>query len=412
MVRKNLSKKLVSGILAAAMVVLTACGNTNVVVSDNQNTTASTEAAQSSVADESTAAGTASAVEEKKDYGTLYVSFPTGNIRIAIDILALQLGYFDEEGVTVEPVNIGGTNALTAINDGSEQLDILTAGFVPDLQAIASGYDLTFIGGTAVEGGALIAKKGEASKYQDAGSIVNIEAIENAKLGLVRNEASWIVTRQYLLDNGVDEAEIAKIENEDSGNITYYSEPLETAQAVQKGEIEVGFLPMEYALLYADAYDLELITAAGDLQPDYVCCREVTSPAKVEEKKDAFVAYETARIKAYDYYRQGETDDAIKQNVIKIVADYSGKEADYVETYLYGGVTKFSVDPNANGIAKYVLAAYNSGALSSSDIDFGTYDISQNIDTSVYEQALKNVLAEDSGNAIYKELDTLYTKSN
>ena len=31
--------------------------------------------------------------------GTLFVSFPTGNIRIAINILAQQKGYFTEEGV-------------------------------------------------------------------------------------------------------------------------------------------------------------------------------------------------------------------------------------------------------------------------------------------------------------------------
>ena len=44
-------------------------------------------------------AGAALADGEK---GTLYVSFPTGNIRIAINILAQQLGYFTEEGVKVE----------------------------------------------------------------------------------------------------------------------------------------------------------------------------------------------------------------------------------------------------------------------------------------------------------------------
>lgn len=344
--------------------------------------------------------------------GSLAVSFPVGNIRVAINILALQLGYFEEEGVTVTPVNLGGMDALTAINNGSEELDILTAGFVPDLQALASGYDLTFIAGTAVEGGAVVAKKGNAATYQDANKIINIEAVTSAKLGFVRNEASWIVTRQYLLDNGVSADTISAIEDEVSGNITYYGEVTGTAQAVQKGEIEIGFLPMEYALLYADAYDLELIAAAGDLQPDYVCCREVTSPAKLTAKKDAFVAYETARIRAFEYYKQGETDSAIRENVINIVAKYSGKEADYVETYLYGGITKYSTDPNTSGIQKYVVAAYNSGALSSSAIDFGAYDITQNVDTTAYKTALDNLISENPDNAFYAELLELYNGAN
>ena len=104
--------------------------------------------------------------------GTLFVSFPTGNIRIAINILAQQKGYFTEEGVTVQEVNLGGMDALTAIN-GDGNLDLLVTGFVPDLQAIGNGYDLTVIGGTAVEGGAVIAKEGNAANFQAEGTIIN-----------------------------------------------------------------------------------------------------------------------------------------------------------------------------------------------------------------------------------------------
>ena len=46
--------------------------------------------------------------------GTLFVSFPTGNIRIAINILAQQKGYFTEEGVTVQEVNLGGARSGAA----------------------------------------------------------------------------------------------------------------------------------------------------------------------------------------------------------------------------------------------------------------------------------------------------------
>lgn len=364
-----------------------------------------------SIADEK-AAETAVETTETAQPSTLKVSFPTGNIRVAVNIIALEKGYFEEEGVTVEPVNIGGNDALTAINGDGDELDILTAGFVPDLQAIGSGYDLAFIAGTAVEGGALITQKGNAAKYQDADTILNFDAITNAKLGFVRNEAAWIVTRQYLLDNGISAETIAAIEAEDTGSISYYAEPIETAQAIQKGEIEVGFLPMEFALLYADAYNLEIIAAAGDLQENYVCCREVTSNARLAAKQDAFIAYETARIRAFEYYKQGETDDAVRNDVISIVSAYSGKEADYVETYLYGGVTKYDTDPNTNGIVKYVEAANNSGVLQSSAIDFGSYDITQNINTTAYETALNNLVSREPENEFYQSLLEHYNSDN
>ena len=413
-------KKLWSVILTAALAVgtLAGCGQTGTIATDS-GTTSETEANTDAEAASDTTADTAKSDEqaaadttEAKDYGTLYVSFPTGNIRIAIDILAQQLGYFKEEGVTVEEVNLGGMDALTAINSADGNLDILTTGFVADLQAIGSGYDLTVIGGTAVEGGAIITKKGNADQYKDAGTILNFDAIKSAKLGLQKNEAAWVITRQYLLDSGVTEDEIKAIEDEATGNIAYYADQTAVAQAIQKDEVNLAFLPLEYALLYADAYDLEVVAKAGDLQENYVCCREVTSKARLADKKDAFVAYEKARIRAFEYYKQGETDDSVRQDVVNIVASWSGKETDYVDTYLYGGVTKYATDPNTAGIVKYVEAANNSGLLQSAGIDFSTYDIKQNVDSSVYGQAITELADANPDNTFYASLLEQFNQDN
>lgn len=393
-----MKRKLAATILTAALAasLLAGCGQTG-----TENGSADNQAAEEKTSDSSS-----------EDHGTLKVSFLPGNIRIAVNILALQKGYFEEEGVTVEPVNISGQDALTAIDGDGDQVDILNVGFVPDLQAIGSGLDVTVIAGTAVEGGAIIAKSGNEAAYQSGDAGINIDAITNAKLGFVRNESAWVVTRQYLLDNGVSEDTIAEIENEDSGNISYYADETAVAQAVQKGEVEVGFLPMEYALLYGDAYDLSVVAAAGDLQENYVCCREVTSSKRLAEKYDSFVAYERARIRAFEYYKQGETDDTVKQDVVDTVAGYSGKEVDYVETYLYGGVTKYATDPNTDGIVKYVEAAANSGLLESAGVDFSSYDITQNIDTSVYEEAITSLAEENPDDAFYQELLNQYNEDN
>ena len=344
--KKTITVFLILTLIAA---LLAGCGQTT-SVADTAKDSAKPAAAATLAAPKENA-GTPSA---KEDHGTLKVSFPAGAVRVSTNILALELGYFDEEGVTVEPINLGGLDALTAINSNGDQLDILNTGFVNDIQSIGGGYDLTFIAGTAVEGGAVIAKKGEADKFKDADTIIDIEAVKNAKLGFVRNEAAWVITRQYLLDNGVPESDIAAIEAEGTGSITYYGQNPTVAQAVQTGEVDLGFLPLEYAILYADAYDLEIVTPSGALSPDYVCCREVTSARRYAEKYDALVAYETARIRAFEYYKQGETDENVRSNVIKTVSDYTGKESDYVETCLYGGVSKYAVDPNTAGIVSYV----------------------------------------------------------
>ena len=401
---------LLAGVLLAAG-TLAGCGVQGSIASSesgaNSGSVENVSTAASSNANASNVGGS-----ETKALVPLNVSYPAGNIRVTIDILALKKGYFEAEGLTVNPVAVGGNDALTAINEGNGALDILTAGFVADVQAIGAGYDLTFVAGTAVEGGAVISKKGNAEKFKGNGTLLNLEAVTEAKLGFARNEAAWIITRQYLLDNGVSADVIEAVENESTGHISYYADQTATAQAVQKGEVELGFLPMEFALLYADAYDLEVVAAAGDLSPDYVCCREVTSKSCLTEKYDSFVAYETARIRAFEYYKQGETDESIKKDVVKTVAEYSGKEEDYVETYLYGGVTKFAVDPNTAGIQKYVKAAYNSGVFSGNAVDFGSYDITQNVDVSAYQQALRQLIEANPDNAFYKDLQKQFDEAN
>ena len=394
-------------ILALIAALLAGCGQTTSVADTAKDSAKPAAAATLAAPKENAGMPTT-----KEDHGTLKVSFPAGAVRVSTNILALELGYFDEEGVTVEPINLGGLDALTAINSNGDQLDILNTGFVNDIQSIGGGYDLTFIAGTAVEGGAVIAKKGEADKFKDADTIIDIEAVKNAKLGFVRNEAAWVITRQYLLDNGVPESDIAAIEAEGTGSITYYGQNPTVAQAVQTGEVDLGFLPLEYAILYADAYDLEIVTPSGALSPDYVCCREVTSARRYAEKYDALVAYETARIRAFEYYKQGETDENVRSNVIKTVSDYTGKESDYVETCLYGGVSKYAVDPNTAGIVSYVKAVYNSGALAGNATDFSKYDITQNVDTGAYLEALKNLIVREPDNAFYQELLTQYKAAN
>lgn len=414
---KKFGKRFGALLLSAALTTgaLTACAGKE---DETKATTAGSVVTTTAAGSENTQAtqggaeATTEAAKEKKDLEPLSVSYPAGNIRVTVNILALQKGYFKEEGITVNPVAVSGNDALTAINEENGALDILTAGFVPDVQAIGAGYELSFIAGTAVEGGSVIAKKGNADKFKGTDLKLNLDEVTTAKLGFARNEASWVVTRQYLLDNGVSADKIASIENEESGNVSYYADATATAQAVQKGEVELGFLPMEFALLYADAYDLEIVAAAGDLSPNYVCCREVTSKKRLNDKYDSFVAYEKARIKAFEYYKKGETNATIKADVVKTVADYSGKEADYVETYLYGGVTKFAVDPNTKGIQKYVEAAYNSGLFTGNAVDFGTYDITQNVNTSTYKAALEELIKENPDNAFYKELQTEYQGAN
>ena len=340
-----------------------------------------------------------------ENYGTLKVAFPAGNIRVAIDIIAESQGFFKDEGVTVEQVAISGQPAIAALQ--TNELDVLTAGFVPDIQAIAAGTsNLRFIAGTAVEGGAIIAKKGHAAEFKGTGNDpINIDAFKNATYGLVRNEASWVISRQYLLDNNVSLNEVNALDNQ----ITYLAENTNVALSVANGTTQLGFLPMEFALLYSETYDIELVTSAGALQENYVCCREVTTAEKIEAKHDAFVAYEKARIRAWEfYYNQAKNEDAVVAAVVK----HSGKEEAYVRNYLYGGVTKYSADPNTKGIEKWVEAGINANVFGDNTAAAAALTIKDYVVTELYESALSSLYKKNKAKQFYKDIVAIYNNSN
>lgn len=343
----------------------------------------------------------------KKDYGTLNVSELAGNIRVSFNILAEELGYFKEEGVKVNTKAIGGINALTAISEG--QLDILNTGFIPDLSALIGGADLVFFGGTAVEGGAIIANKNVAKNYKNAQGKIDFTNLEDAKIGLQRNESSWVVARQYVLEN-YPSVDLDVVETESDSHTHYFAEFTDVQQAVASGSIDLGFLPYEYAFKAQEAgLDIEILAKAGELIPNYVCCREVTSKTTYEAKYDAIVAYERARIRAWEYYE----NPANRSKVVEILAKHSGNEKDYVENYLFGGATKLSADPNKSGIISYFEAVKNAGVFSSLDPDaVAAVVLADHVDTTAYKAALDSLIAEDGSNTFYQQTLTLYNQYN
>ena len=59
---------------------------------------------------------------------------------------------------------------------------------------------------------------------------------------------------------------------------------------VGQGNFEVGFLPLEYANLYKDSYGIELIAEAGELIPEYVCCRQAYSVEALMEAMERCIS--------------------------------------------------------------------------------------------------------------------------
>ena len=370
-------KKIITLFLALAVTgsALTGCGSKSAgqSASGTQNTSATSDAAADDIAFDA-------------EENTIRFATQPGQIRTAINILADQLGYYKEEGVNVEFVTAAGTEALTAITAGKD-VDVLGTGIVPDLTFIANGSDLVVFEGTAAEGGAIISKPENVDTYKDLSNYADITA------AMVRGESSWTVIRTQLKNAGVDPGSVTLMEVDSEANV---------AQAVAKGEADVGFLPVEKANSFLDV-GIAIVYEVGELEPQYVCCRQVTSSAKLAEKRDAFVKFTIANLRAWEYYE----DESNRDEIIKLLADFSGQTEEYVENYLFVNRTVLTLDPNKKGVETYYESLKDSGYFDNTDVD-----VSDHIDTSVYSDALNTLLKREPDNAFYQNKLELFQQYN
>lgn len=324
---QNFSKKIVAGVLTGVLAIsFIACGSTEKT---------SGEALQ-----------------------TIKFGIAPGTIRTALVLLADHLGYYEEEGVNVELVEVGdATAALTSISTGGSEIDVWGTGIVPDLNFIANGSDIVIFQGTAAEGGAIISTPENVDLYKDLNNYQDIT------IATKRAESAWVVTRSQLKKIGID------VDNKI--NIMEVDSEANVATAVAKGEAQLGFLPAEYATKFADI-GVETVYEVGELEPLYVCCRQATSSTKLEEKHNEFVKFTIANLRAYEYYN----DKKNKEDIVNYLAEYSDQTIEYVEEYLFQNRTVLTLDPNEKGIANYYDALVESGYYQEG------IDVASHIDTS------------------------------
>lgn len=320
-----------------------------------------------------------SGANEKEEEGKLKFGVSPGTLRTATVLLAQHLGYYEEEGVEVEFVEVAdATAALTSISTNKGEIDIWGTGIVPDFNFIANGSDLVIFSGTAAEGGAIISKPADVEKYKDFNNYKGIT------IATVRADSAWVVSRSYLQKQGIDvDQEITVMEVDSQVNV---------AEAVNKGEAQVGFLPAEFARQYSDT--VEVVYEVGELEPMYVCCRQVTSRKVLSDKKDELIAFTRANIRALEYYENEANRDAI----VKYLAEYSGQTEEFVYSYLYENRTIMTIDPNKQGVIDYYNSLVDAGYFS------GDIDIADHVSTEIYDEALAQLIKENPNNEFLASL--------
>ncbi|MEG1997741.1 MAG: hypothetical protein RR051_04795, partial [Clostridiales bacterium] len=173
------------------------------------------------------------------------------------------------------------------------------------------------------------------------------------------------------------------------------------AEAVKKGEVDAGFVNSGYGYI-AQQMGLQVAFTVGEYESLFPCCRQTTSHATLTDKRDALVKFQIANLRAYLTYLHDH------DLTIKTLANYSGQDADYVEAVIYHGAMIVSLDPNRNKVLDFYQVMKDNG-----DINAATkYDMNDQIDITIYEDALNEMLSRQPDHPDLQQLMKEFVMNN
>ena len=285
----------------------------------------------------------------------------SGNVFVNI---AEEKGYFDEEGIVIEPVAATAVlNALGLLS--ANQVDVVSnAGTSNPLQQIAAGNDFTIFGGHMVNGAMpVIAKKGTEWK--------GVESLVGEKVAI---NPSYFAFPGALMEKGYDDP-LHQVEWITFGT---YDDAL---AAVQRGEVK-------YALM-----------------PNYSCCRMECQTKYLKENPETIKAIIRALLRAQCYY------ESHKDEAIELTAKKLNTTTEFVSAYMNNPHYFVSVDPLRNQVKRAWGILDKTNFL---DENAKNINIDEHINTSLYEEALKEAKVKyGAGNeAFYEKMEKFFDEND
>ena len=362
-------KKILALCLCLA-IFATACGG---------NATTTAEKPAETATAETTAAAKKENTVVRWNYGS------SGNVLVTI---AEEKGYFNDVGITIEPVAATAVlNALGLLS--ANQVDIVSnAGTSNPLQQIAAGNDFTIFGGHMVNGAMpVIAKKGTEWK--------GVESLVGEKVAI---NPSYFAFPGALMELGYDKP-LEVVEWKTFGT---YDDAL---AAVQRGEVKYALMGTEKNYPLSQMDDVEIVSWHSEVMPNYSCCRMECQTSYLKENPETIKNIIKALLRAQSYY-ESHKDEAIKLHAAKI-----NVTPEFVAAYMNDKHYLVSVDPLRNQVKRAWGILDKTGFL---DENAKNINIEDHINTSIYEEALKEAKAEyGAGNeAFYEKMEKFYQEND
>lgn len=314
----------------------------------------------------------------KWNYGT------SGNVLVTI---ANDKGYFEEEGIKIEPVEAtANADAMALLATG--KVDVVSnSGTSNPLQQIASGVDISVFGGHMIEGCMpVVAKKGAEWK--------GIESFIGKKVAV---NPSYFAFTGAVMDLGYDNP----LEVVDWEIYTDYNDAL---AAVVRGDVEYALMGTGQNLSVQEMAangEIDIVSYQSEIMENYSCCRMVAPTDWINENPNTVKAVLRALLRAQSYYEEN------KEEAVSLHAKAIDATEEYVGAYMMDDVHYFvSVDPLRDGVVRAWEILDKTGYLGEDN----QVKIEDHINTELYEEALAEVTEKygDEAPEFYEEMAAFF----
>lgn len=309
----------------------------------------------------------------------------SGNVLLTI---AEKMGYFEDEGLTIELVSsTANADAMAMLAAG--KVDIVSnSGTSNPLQQIASGVDLTIFGGHMVTGCMpVVARKG--TQWNGPQDLIGKKFACNP---------SYFAFTGAVMDLGYEEP----LKAVEWVTYTDYNDAL---AAVVRGEVDYALMGTGQNYTVQNMDEVDIMCYQSDVMPNYSCCRMECQTEFLKNNPVTIKRVLKALLRAQCYY-ESHKDEAVALHAEKI-----GTDKDYVAAYMLDAHYNVNVDPLKNSVVRAWGILDATGFLNE---NAKNTDILDHVNTELYEAALSETVAEygDADPAFYEKMKTFYTENN
>jgi NitT/TauT family transport system substrate-binding protein len=237
------------------------------------------------------------------------------------------------------------------------------------------------------EGAALVARPENVRLYAN----FNKDSLNGKRVGVRRANTGDVALRGWLAKQGVDLSAITFVELDGAPTII---------EALRNGSVDVGSVFTVYRQV-AEQQGFPVFLHIDTLTPNFPCCRISTTGKNLEERREDYVAFFKALIRAWRLFNLDH-----EQSLDITDRHYDADRALLKDVYYDYGHYTLSPDPEKQRIIDFYTGMVSIGYAE------GTGDVPGHIDSTIYGDALDQILAEYPDDSFYREVKKHFDGNN